>query len=395
METRKLIKNGYDMIYLSACALHGKVPSREAVCKMDLKSVYNLSVRHSMQAVCFMALESLMTTDGDFAASIPLDLLKDWRIAKGEAIRNNVLFENERNRILAYFEQNGIWYMLLKGSVIEKYYSRLGMRQMCDVDILFDIDFREQIHDYMLENGYLVKTYNNQYPDAYVKAPAFLFELHFALYTEFSGKEPILSYYTDIFPRLIKDSDNNFGYHFSDEDLYIYNTTHAYKHYTSAGNGVRSLMDIFAFVSKKKNELDWQYIKGECEKLLINDYEASARNLAFKLFSKDCINLNYNDVLTDDELEMLLFCLGSGVYGTTENRIRLRMSRSVNKKGKQSKLRYVLGRVFPDMEFYRMYYPFIYKHRILIPFFIVYRMIRQFFKNFKKLAFEFKLLLKK
>ena len=45
--------------------------------------------------------------------------------------------------------------------------------------------------------------------------------------------------------RLIKDAGNNYGYHFSPEDFYMYMTAHEYKHYSSEGTLLRSLFDIF------------------------------------------------------------------------------------------------------------------------------------------------------
>ena len=54
----------------------------------------------------------------------------------------------------------------------------------------------------------------------------------------------------------------------------------------------------------------------------------------------------------------------------------------------KTKLRYYLRRLFPDMEFYKSYYPVVYKVKILIPFFVIYRMLRGAVFSGKRLARE-------
>jgi len=62
-----------------------------------------------------------------------------------------------------------------------------------------------------------------------------------------------VAYYEEIKQRLVKDSENEYGYHFSDEDFYIYLLLHGYKHFSNYGNGIGFLTDIFVFLQKKNN----------------------------------------------------------------------------------------------------------------------------------------------
>ena len=394
MEKEKIINVGNDMIYLSACALHSKIPDVKIVENMDLERVFRLSVRHSMQAITLMAIESLIASNADFANAVAPELLNQWRIEKGEAIRNNVLFEAERNKIAAFLEKENIWYMFLKGAVMEKYYPRLGMRQMCDNDILFDGNFREKVRDYMTDNNYIVKSYNKGYPDSYIKAPVILFEMHFSLYTEYSGEKMLSRYYENVKRRLIRNSPNGFEYRFNNEDFYIYSTTHAYKHFSGSGNGIRSLMDVFVFLQKMGEEFNFEYVEHELQKLGIGEFEKFIRILAFKLFSKECRYLNGNDCLSQEELETLAFYLGSGVFGTKENRIKTQVKKGIGEGKKTSRMAYVLRRIFPDMSYYKVFCPTVYKYKFLIPFYVIYRIIYRSIVNFKNIAFEVKLLFK-
>ena len=122
-------------------------------------------------------------------------------------------------------------------------------------------------------------------------------------------------YYKNVKERLIKDEDNSFGYHFRDEDFYIYIITHAYKHYNGSGTGLRSLLDIYMFLKQKESKLDWDYIVTQLEELQIKDFEEESREFCKKLFSQKPYQL------TNNELEIFKYYLHSGTYGTMKNRI--------------------------------------------------------------------------
>ena len=381
------------MIYLAACALFSKIPNKEILLNMNLRCVYKMAALHSMQAITFMALESAVSEDKSILNSIDNDLFSKWKIAKAKAVRNNVLFDEERSKVIDFMENNGIWYCCLKGTVMQKYYAKLGMRQMCDNDILFDSSKRKALYAFFAQNDYKTIMYNKGYPDAYFKAPVVNFEMHHSLYTEDTDSKTFNDYYKNVKDRLEKDDENNFGFHFSKEDFYIHTTTHAYKHYTNGGNGIRSLMDVFAFLSVEKDLIDFGYIEKELEKLGISTFEKTVRNLSFKLFS-DCIHFKVdNTVLTAKEKELLEFYLGSGTYGTEKNKIETKVQNlQTDNYSSKSKLAYVFRRIFPDSNYYKVNHPFLYKTKIFIPVYAVWRVFSRLIVNFKNIKYEIKTL---
>ena len=228
----------------------------------------------------------------------------------------------------------------------------------------------------MTGNGYSVEIYNTPYPDTYMKKPFYCFEMHHALYTDTEGDRLFSDYYRDVKSRLIKDGDNGFGYHFSDEDFYVYNSTHAYKHFSGSGNGVRALMDISVYLGKKGDSLDFVYVDLQLESLGICAFDKMMRRLAGKIFSPECINLNDNkDILSDDEREVLCYCISSGTYGTaTQNIVRsLTDLKESSKITAKTKLKYCFGRMFPSMDYYKLNHSTVYRYKILIPAFLVFR----------------------
>lgn len=390
-------KAGLDLLYLAVCGFHGTTPLAEHVGNMSLDDVYAQASRHSMAGITYIGLNSFLKTKEDTNVYISEELNKLWHSAFVSAGKKTVLFELEREKLLAFMERECIWYLPMKGIILQNYYPALGMRQMADNDIYFDNTRRADIKKYMLENGYTAKTYGKGAHDVYLKKPVFNFEMHAYLYTE-SFNDLFFRYYENIKNRFIKDEDNEYGYHLSKEDFYIYIITHLFKHFDHGGAGVRFLMDIYAYLIKENDTLDWQYIKGELKKLNLIEFEKSTRSLSFKLFSDTCTYFGGTEnLLTVGERELLDYYIGSGTYGTLQNNVQHSLSKlsdGEEKNTKKVKGKYILRLLFPNMLYYKDSYPFLYKYRIFIPFFLLFRFIRAVILRPKKIIYQLKIIKK-
>lgn len=251
----------YDMLYLTACSINKEVPSAEKVQKMDLEKLYNICKFHSLTVITADALEKA-----------GVQLPKVWKEASAKAIRKNLLLDVEREQILDFMEKSGIWYMPLKGVILKNLYPKSGMRQMSDNDILYDSNFCKQLCEYMKSRGYTPKGIGVGHHDDYQKPPVYNFEMHRYLFEEIHDAN-IADYYSDIKRKLVKDENKKYGYHFTDEDFYIFMIVHEYKHYSIGGTGLRSLLDCFVYLREKGDKLNWDYINSELTKLGISDYE--------------------------------------------------------------------------------------------------------------------------
>ncbi|WP_392486699.1 nucleotidyltransferase family protein [Haloimpatiens sp. FM7315] len=386
-ETQNLnIKTGYDMIYLVSCILGGILPKKNSVEQMDLPNIYSMAKKHSLTAISYMALES----SNVFSICKDVELAIKWRNAKEKAIRKNLMMDAEREEILSFMEGEGIWYTPLKGIILKDMYPRIGMRQMADNDILYDKKYQKELLDFMTARHYEASEIGKGSHDVYHKAPIYNYELHTSLYSKGHDRS-CQEYYRNVKQRLIKDEDNNFGYHFSDEDFYIYIITHSYKHYNGSGTGLRFLLDIYVFLEQKKEKLKWNYILVELDKLNIKEFEEKSRELSKKLFSEKKYQL------TKEELETFIYYLGSGTYGTIKNSIENKM-RKYQPDSKPmtavTKIKYYLRRLVPDMEYYKNHVYFLYRHKGLIPFFLVFRVLRGLIKNGKRIQKEIQLVIK-
>ncbi|MBR4961231.1 MAG: nucleotidyltransferase family protein [Clostridia bacterium] len=392
--TKQTYKHGYDMIYLAACAIHQEVPAAERIASMSLPDVYRIAKHHGMQAITFSGLELRLASSSDTAEKIPKELLKKWAEDKAKSIRKNILLEAERSKLFDFLDAHAIWYMPLKGVILQDFYPEYGMRQMVDNDILFDSNYRDRVREYFLENGYSEAEREDESHDVYSKLPVYNFEMHFSLHRR-TVDSLFYEYYKNVKERLLPvDAAHPMECRFSDEDFYIYCLSHSYKHFLYAGIGIRSLLDIYVYLDARKEELDWGYIAKECETLRMTSYEKNAKALAETFFRKPGVT---EEDLTEEEQELAEFFLSSGSHGTAENRIVQKIrasSREEHSLSVADRFRYLLQRLFPDMDYIQKYYPLCGRYKILLPFLVFWRGIKLLLLRPKDLFTELKLVWK-
>lgn len=378
------------LLYLLNCAVNERIPE-ELPHDVDFEGLYKISKFHSVSAMISYALDKGGYLTEQYMSS---ELIQKWAMARIHAMRKNLMFDGEREQILQHLEEIGCWYMPLKGVILKEMSPDVGMREMSDNDILFDKSFRKELKKYMVERGYEVKLYGNHIHDLYKKPPVLYFEMHTELFSE-SSRNNWFEYYKNVIASLKKDSGNQFGYHFTDEDFYIYIVAHTYKHYKSSGTGIRSFVDSYVYLKNKKY-MNWQYISKEVSKIRINKFESEARSFVQRLFYKEN---SFADMRPKDEKEskMLSYILDAGTYGTTSNRVEhdiLDIESEHGEIGFGTKVIYCIQRLFPGMEYMRLNRPFLCKYKILIPFFWVYRLITLPITHRKRIWAEIKALVR-
>lgn len=374
------------LIYLMACSLQGTKPEEALLANIDMEALLRLAKAHSVSAMVCMALEQ---TDA-FQHAAETTQLK-WLDAKNKAVRKNMLLDAERHRLEKEFAEHGIWYMPLKGSILKDWYPKFGMREMADNDILFDASKRKEVKAIFQGRGYTVKEYNKSNHDEYEKPPIYNFEMHVALYHKIY--DTFNEKYADVKQRLIPDAEVPYRLHFTPEDFYVFVIAHAYKHYSSSGTGIRTLADIYIMNQKLGGIMNWEYVDSELRGLGILDYERDSRKLSQKLFGNTKTVLRSE--LTEEENQMFAYYLGATTYGNLFNQTLHRMQEfqpdgeplTTKTKGK-----YIISRMFPNMEWCKCYVPVVYKFPVLLPFYWVWRLIYKGITNRKKATQEIKAL---
>ena len=381
-------------IKLAARTLAGKKLETIPYSDEEMRAAFEYSAKAGIAGLTFMAIEDALDEDQTFDEH---SFYFAWKRLRLNSYRRNMLFDKEQKAILNYFDEHDIWYMPLKGAVVKKYYPEPDLREMNDVDILIDKTKREEIKEFMTSIGY--KKWEHGYhedPDSvngeitpgensddYTKDPFFYFEMHKYL-IEDTYSPYLAKHYENVKDMLIKDEDNKCGYHFTDEDFYIYLFVHAHKHFTRNGIGIRFLMDVFVYLNSHK-DLDLEYIKTLLDKANISTFEKDVRDvckMAFDLESE--VDM---DSLTESQKNLYDSVIGAGTFGNIETRWKNQVY-ELDSSGNVSKAKYYKSRLFPDEKWYRIYHPFVYKHKIVKPFFTIYRLTVLAFRGRKTVKKE-------
>lgn len=226
------LESSDSMIYLMGCAIREQIPDIKIVENMNLNGVFGLSCRHKTSAMAAMALE-------------PLVMMGDSLIEKT------------------------VWTKWVQSRD----------------NILYDENFQKTVCHYMVSQGYEARSVGLGNHDSYLREPVFNYEFHTKLFSE-SLQDGIWSaYFENVIDRALKDSDNNYGYHLSADDLYVYTAAHAFKHYDNSGTGVRTIADNYLIRRVLGGQLHWDLINKELKKLGILGFDCTLRSLGEHLFA--------------------------------------------------------------------------------------------------------------
>lgn len=378
LENDQWVAAAWDMLYLIRCGINSIVPDVERVAKMDLEKVYARSKSQSLEALTYMALESLMQANPQIRIPDENQVLPQWKEARNIIIAKNLMMDAAREQLFDFLERREIWHMALKGAVLCRKYPRYGMRQMADNDILFDPSFRQEVHDWFVEQGYKVESFQETNHDVYWKKPVYNFEMHTALFSE-KSQLPFGEYYFSIKDKLHAVSGKSFELCMTDEDFYLYLLAHEYKHCAGNGTGLRFMVDLYVCLVTK-TDLDWKYLNNELEKMGIFAFEKEMRGLAQKIMDP---KWNGKD-LTKRENMLLESLLFSYTYGSRNDfwYSHVKMAQKTEKRiSAKAKGIYLLRRMFPDpmyMEIWcQRYAPYFFEHRWLMPAAPFWRMIKR------------------
>lgn len=409
------------------------VANEENSQKIYIGRLYYIAKKHNLVSLMAQAMEK-MGFESDS------EIWKRWLKEKNQLIYKSVLMDVEREAIQDFFEENNIWYMLLKGMVIRKYYPAPELREMADNDILFDNKYSKEVYEFMTARGYKSDDYNKGYHDEYLKPPAYNFEMHRQLVSS-KERPKWYEYYKDVKSILINDANGKNQFYFSDNDFYVYFIVHTYKHFLNSGMGLRTVLDVYLYLNNLQDKLDFDYIEEQLKKLDAYDFEQTFRSLAFKMFGEnakegnaatdeshdkwwnsfdakeqDMLRESFDDKkqdklcgsfdakeqdkwwnsFDDKEHDMLSYILDAGTYGNLENSVAHKMGYTKGEKKKASdKAKYIFRRLFPSMDTIEEFFPFFYKHKWAIPFLYIYRIGKIPFTRRKKVAGELREVFKK
>ena len=313
------------LLHLLKAVLYGTIP-KEKPESISFDEIFEFAKFHSVECMAYYAIEQLEKQ--------PEEILKQkWKNIRDQNIVKSFVQISEKNTILAAFENKGIDVLPLKGCLLKEMYPKPDIRQMSDLDMLVKENQMRAARKELESLGYQVKYFETSNHDEYEKLPYVHLEIHREMLPQRSG---YCSYYENVWNKVERDCKDQYIFHFSWDDYYLFLIVHFAKHYYSGGSGIRSIMDIYVFLKQHQQDLHETYLQKELNKLGLTQFCEVAEQLAYYWFADGSAN--------NAAEEMEVYILTSGVYGTFQRLVENRIEKYGNSA--VGKVRYTFSRVF-------------------------------------------------
>lgn len=358
---KKSLKNISFTLSLLSAVINEENPA-EPDFEPDWDFVFNFTASHNLENTVFYAVEKLENKPRS-------ELYKKWRDCRNKCVHRNMIQRQEFARICSLFEDGAIEYMPVKGFAVSGLYPIEDSRFMSDLDILIKKD-REKAGEILLKEGYKEKKNESDYDKAFCKPPFMIIELHNQLFPLYNSMAP---FFSDIFQSSKKTGCR---YDMKDEDFYVYETAHLFKHYEDGGTGIRSVMDFYLINKKLMPKMDFESAEKKLEEIGLREFSEKIEAIAEKWFER----ADYENFTEDEK-----YILSSGTYGTREHFV-------LNKRKNYTKSGYLKNRLFPSANQMKEIFPNLNKRPRLIFFYYIYRLFRALFFRKNKVINEYKIL---
>jgi len=247
------------------------------------------------------------------------------------AVFRDEQMQYEREQVKQLFHDNGIGFILLKGSIIRDWYPETWMRTSCDIDILIHESDIEKAVKLMKKTGYI--SAKRSYRDVSLTAPSGVhIELHFSLKQAIKEVDCVLEKVWDY---------SEAPYNLKIEFFYFHIIAHTAYHFRRGGCGIRPFIDLWLI--NKQFDINIE---------IINEFCCESGLSEFYQVTTCLVNAWFGEGIMDNKLcEIQDYLFSSGIYGSLENRV------AIEKVKHGGKYRYILHRLFLPYEVLKEYYP--------------------------------------
>ena len=315
---------------------------------ISLEEIVDIAKRNSIE---YLLLGGVVK-----ASNIPEESKEYLRkLVVSSLMRTGVQLEQVR-KIEDCFEAKGIKNQPMKGAKLKFMYPSPQLREMGDVDILVDEKEMQKAAELMKELGYTLQV-SVKHHDVYVKPPFMVVEVHRSMYdkTVDSGQYR----YFSSFSRAKLVEGKKYSYDFGLEDFYVYLIAHMAKHFYSMGCGIRNLVDVYVYLNRNKEKMDWEYTKEQLEICGIAKFAEHMEEMAdIWMNDKECSKFYEN---------LFQYMLDCGIYGKDENGIWNKFAEERFGKGKVSNTKLKQWYYFPPISYMAEYYPWLESYPFLLP----------------------------
>ncbi|MBO5128761.1 MAG: nucleotidyltransferase family protein [Oscillospiraceae bacterium] len=271
-------------------------------------------------------------------------------------------------QLAAEFDRNGIDFILFKGFVVRDYYPIPEFRTFSDVDFVIRRADRERSDVLMKSLGYEPRdTWEPVY--SYLRESEY-YEIHTdVMEIDVSDKADYVNYYSHIWEhvRPAQVVGLNHALEFTPEFHFLYLLTHIAKHISASGAGIRMYLDLAFFIRHFGDSIDWNWIRGELEKLCLTDFANVALSAVERWFGVESpiVPEPVAEEVMEDFLE---FTLSGGVYGYVgRDRGTVFLKQQNRNEEEVSRFKTLMYHAFPPAKVLTNKYTYLEKQRWLLP----------------------------
>jgi hypothetical protein len=253
------------------------------------------------------------------------------------------------------FEAEGIYHMVLKGSVLKLLYPSPQMREMGDIDVMiYDVTLNRSKK--VVEDLGFTLLKSVKHHDIYIKPPYLVIELHNALYDKNVDKNQ--HEYFQVKKNMTAKAGKKYALQFVIEDFYVYLIAHMAKHFYETGCGIRNLLDVYYYRLLYQATWNDTKIKKELHRCGLTEFEKRIHTLAMVWLGGQSSD-SFSEALFD-------YMLDCGIYGKGENGVwgqfaKQNQDRNLNYKAYAKRWYY-----FPPLSYMENDYPWLKKSPYLI-----------------------------
>lgn len=359
-------------IKLIRYVLKGDVPSLPE--NIDFERLYTFGKSHGVENMMYAALR-------DLKIDVPKNVMQKFYYSYLMSIKIDTLQTMELEKIGNAFEEAGIDYIPLKGSVVKHFYPMTHYRKSGDIDVLIHSGDQEKARK-ILENigykfNYICEKYDVHF--RFTKEPFLCLEVHRKLIKQDNRAYSFLS---EVWNYAAVCDESNHKYELDINFLYVHLIAHIAKHLYNGGAGLRLFTDIWIFQIKKL--IDSEKVK---------DYLKEANLLEIENYIVKLINRWFHgEKIIDDVLDTLeLFVFKGGSFGTINQKINLAAmgEKDYSKFKKNFWKAKFLKYIFEPYAYMKQKYPILINHSWLLPVMWIYRLVLIPFKEMEKVKHKF------
>lgn len=334
--------------------LHGR--KTEIPDKIDTEQIVIWAKQQQAEGIIFYQCR-----EADFASSLE------------KYFSSNTFYSANRMRLLAEidkaFSENGISYLIFKGSEISRYYPVPSLRTMGDSDILVHTEDKEKAHSVLTSIG-MERTLADDGAWVYYKNSLSV-ELHHALlYERIENRECDLDFASRVWEHTEKT--DGVRYTLELEFHLVYLLLHIKTHLMCHGLGIRQFTDLAALALNA--DVDWDKVRKYLDGIDLTEFAESCFALCNRWFE---VEIPITKELSGDFFEEATRQLiKNGVFGkhNSENDVN-QLTNKVRKDDSVKPFAFFIRKLFPTYEYMCKYeeFSFVKGRKYLMPIAWIYR----------------------